>query len=115
IWKAAKKNKVATALAAYNKLVYYGGENNSLYAVDALTGQEKWVYRTEKPCLPPVAANGAIYVACQDNTLLSIGAESGQEMWKYQTPHHPISHPIVGNGVIYYLDEEGVMYALGSS
>jgi outer membrane protein assembly factor BamB len=115
VWKAAKKNKVATALAAYNKLVYYGGEKNSLYAVDALTGEEKWVYRTEKPCPGPVVANGVIYVACWDNMLLAIDAESGQEKWKYQTPHRPISYPVVGNGVIYYLDEEGIMYALGSS
>jgi outer membrane protein assembly factor BamB len=115
IWKAAKKNKVGTPLAAYNKSVYYGGRENSLYAVDALTGQEKWVYRTTKPCLPPVAANGVIYVASMDNTLLAIDAESGQEKWKYKTPHPPYSHPVVGNEVIYYLDEEGVMYALGSS
>jgi outer membrane protein assembly factor BamB len=114
IWKAAKKNKVATALAVYNSLVYYGGEKDSLYAVDALTGEEKWVYRTEKPCPGPVAAGGAIYVACQDNTLLAIDAASGQERWKYQTPRRPISYPVVGNGIIYYLDEEGVMYALGS-
>jgi outer membrane protein assembly factor BamB len=115
IWKAAKQNKVATALAAYNNLVYYGGWENSLYAVDALTGEEKWIYRTTKPCPAPVAANGAIYVACLDGTLLAIDAESGQERWKYKTPHPSISYPVVGNGVIYYLDEEGVMYALGSS
>jgi outer membrane protein assembly factor BamB len=115
VWKAAKKNKVATVLAAYNKLVYYGGRGNSLYAVDAFTGEEKWVYRTTKPCPAPVAANGAIYVACQDSTLLAIDAESGQEKWKYKTPRLLWSHPVVGNGVIYYLDEEGVMYALSSS
>ena len=115
IWKTAKRNKVATPLAAYNKLVYYGGRENSLYAVDALTGQEKWVYRTKKPCLAPVAANGALYVASLDSTLLAIDAESGQERWKYKTPHPPYSYPVVGDGVIYYLDEEGVMYALGSS
>jgi outer membrane protein assembly factor BamB len=115
IWKAATKNKVSTALAVYNKSIYYGGTENSLYAVDALTGQEKWAYQTTKPCRPPVAANGVIYVACLDNTILAIDAESGQERWKYKTPHRPISHPVVGNGVIYYLDEEGVMYALGSS
>jgi outer membrane protein assembly factor BamB len=83
--------------------------------VDALTGEDKWVYRTTKPCPAPVAANGVIYVACLDNTLLAIDAENGQERWKYKTSHLPISHPVVGNGVIYYLDEEGVMYALGSS
>src|SRR5262245_4950667 len=115
IWKAAKKNKVATALVAYNKSVYYGGRENSLYAVDALTGEEKWVYRTTKPCPAPVAANGAIYVACRDDTLVAIDAESGRERWKYQTSHRPISHPVIGNGVIYYLDEEGIMYALRSS
>jgi outer membrane protein assembly factor BamB len=115
IWKAAKKNKVATALAAYNKSIYYGGIENSLYAVNALTGEEKWVYRTKKPCRPPVAANGVIYAACLDNALLAIDAESGQERWKYETPHPPISHPVVGDGVIYYLDDKGVMYALGSA
>ncbi|MBO0857314.1 MAG: PQQ-binding-like beta-propeller repeat protein [Chloracidobacterium sp.] len=48
-------------------------------------------------------------------TIMAIDAESGQEKWKYKTPHRPISYPIVGNGVIYYIDEEGIMYALGSS
>jgi outer membrane protein assembly factor BamB len=115
IWKAAKQNKVNTALAAYNKMIYYGGRKNSLYAVDALMGQEKWVYPTTKSCLAPVAANGAIYVACQDKTLLALDAGSGQEKWKYKTPYSPITPPVVGNGIIYYLDEEGIMYALGSS
>src|SRR5262245_34766287 len=81
----------------------------------ALTGQEKWIYRTKKPCLAPVIAKGVIYVASFDNMLLAIDAESGQEKWKYKTPHPPYSYPVIGNGVIYYLDEEGVMYALGSS
>ena len=114
-WKAANKNKVGAYLAAYNNMIYYGGKKNGIYAVDALTGQEKWVYRTTKLCLAPVLANGAVYVACQDNTLLAIDAESGQEKWKYKTSRPPYSHPVVGNGAIYYLDEEGVMYALGSS
>src|SRR5262245_22070544 len=115
IWKAAKKNKVGSHLAAYNNMIYYSGVENSLHAVDALTGQEKWIYRTKKPCLAPVIAKGVIYVATFDNMLLAIDAESGQEKWKYKTPHPPYSYPVIGNGVIYYLDEEGVMYALGSS
>jgi len=115
VWKAATKNKVATVLAVYNKMVYYGGEKNGIYAVDALTGQEKWAYRTTKRCPAPVAANGVIYVGCEDSTLLAIDAESGHERWKYITPSPPYSHPVIGNGVIYYLDEEGVMYALGSA
>jgi outer membrane protein assembly factor BamB len=115
IWKAAKKNKVATPLIAYNNMIYYGGTKNNLYALDALTGQEKWVYQTTKPFWAPVMANGAIYVTSFDNTLLAIDAESGQERWKYTIPHIPYSHPVVGNGVIYYVDREGVMYALGSS
>lgn len=115
IWKAAKKNKVGTPLAAYNNMIYYGGRENSLYAADALTGQEKWVHRTKEPCLAPVVANGVIYVASFDSTLLAIDAESGREKWKYKTPHPPYSYPVIGNGVIYFLDEEGVMYALSSS
>ena len=114
-WKAAIKNKVRAHLAAYNNMIYYGGMKNGIYAVDALTGQEKWVYRTTKLCLAPVVANGAVYVACRDNTVLAIDAENGQEKWKYKTSRPPYSHPVVGNGVIYYLDEEGVMYALSSS
>jgi len=115
IWKAAKKNKVGSPLAGYNNMIYYSGRENSLHAVYAFTGQEKWIFRTKKPCLAPVVANGVIYVASFDNMLLAIDAEGGQERWKYKTPHPPYSYPVVGNGVIYYLDEEGVMYALGSS
>jgi PQQ enzyme repeat len=99
----------------HRNITYHGALSVITANKEACFRLPMWVYRTKKPCPEPVAANGVIYVACRDNTLLAIDTESGQEKWKYETPHPLWSHPVVGDGVIYYLDREGVMYALGSS
>jgi len=113
LWRGAKKNKVATLLAAYRGLVYYGGRYGSLFAVDADTGEEKWSYSTTQPCLRPVVANGIVYSATPDKVIFAVNAETGQEKWRYKTKHPLYAPPVVGDGVIYFMDEEGFISALG--
>jgi eukaryotic-like serine/threonine-protein kinase len=113
IWRVAMKNKMATHLAAYRGLLYFGGRNDSLSAVDADTGKEKWRYSTTAPCIRPVVANGIIYSATPDKVIFAVDAETGQEKWRYKTKRPLSAPPIVGDGVIYFLDEEGFISALG--
>jgi outer membrane protein assembly factor BamB len=113
LWQVAMKNKMATRLAAYRGLLYFGGRYGNLFAVDVDTGKEKWIYSTFKPCLRPVVANGMVYSATPDNVIFAVNAETGQEKWRYKTKHPLHAPPLVGDGVIYFLDEEGFISALG--
>jgi outer membrane protein assembly factor BamB len=112
IWRVAMKNKMATHLAANRGLLYFGGRNDSLSAVDAETGKEKWRYSTTAPCIRPVVADGIIYSATPDKVIFAIDAETGREKWRYKTKRPLYAPPIVGDGVIYFLDEEGFISAL---
>jgi outer membrane protein assembly factor BamB len=58
-------------------------------------------------------ANGIIYSATPDKALFAVDAETGQEKWRYKTKRPLYAPPIVGDGVIYFLDEEGFISALG--
>jgi eukaryotic-like serine/threonine-protein kinase len=113
LWRVTKKNKVVTPLAAYHGLIYYGGNDYSLCAVDAATGELKWVYQAFKPIFGPVVANGVVYSANLDKLLFAIDAVTGQEKWKYKAQRPLYAAPVVGNGIIYFLDEEGFISALG--
>lgn len=112
LWRVAMKTKMATRPAAYRGLLYFGGRYSSLFAVDADTGKEKWRYSTTQPCLMPVVANGTVYSATPDNVIFAVDAETGQEKWRFKTKHPLYEPPIVGDGVIYFLDEEGFISAL---
>jgi outer membrane protein assembly factor BamB len=93
-------------------LIYHGGINGDLFAVDADTGKQKWRYSTTQPCLSPVVANGMVYSATPDKVIFAVNAETGQEKWRFKTKHPLYGPPVVGDGVIYFLDEEGSISAL---
>ena len=46
IWKFPTGNSVGSSPTVVNGTVYFGSWDGNLYAVDALTGSEKWRVRT---------------------------------------------------------------------
>jgi outer membrane protein assembly factor BamB len=56
-------------------IVYVGGVDGSIYAVDAGTGQPKWQYQTGG-AVPssPVVADGVVYVGSMDGMVYAIRA-----------------------------------------
>jgi outer membrane protein assembly factor BamB len=112
IWRVAMKNRMATGLAAYRGALYFGGRYSNLFALDADTGKVKWDYSTTKPCLRPIVANGTVYTAV-DNIIFAIDAETGKEKWRYKVKSSLYTPPLIGDGVIYFMDEDGSISALG--
>jgi outer membrane protein assembly factor BamB len=112
VWRVARKYKLHTRPAAHRGLIYHGGINADLFAVDADTGKRKWRYSTNGTCLSPVVANGMVYSATSDKVIFAVNAETGQEKWRFKTMRPLYGPPVVGDGVIYFLDEEGSISAL---
>lgn len=110
-WKSTKV-KAQGALALYNGLVIFSGQNNSVYAVDAITGNDKWVFQAANSCGSPVVANGAVYFACSDKTIYSIDALTGEKKWLYKSKNDVLLTPLIGDGVMYFLDNSGYMFAV---
>jgi outer membrane protein assembly factor BamB len=59
--------------------VYVGSWDKNLYAIDAITGLEKWRFKTGGEMYSsPAVSNGVIYVGSNDRFLYAVGMPSDQ-------------------------------------
>lgn len=87
-----------------------------LYALDAATGAEKWVYPTEMPLgHSPTIHNGVAYVGGFDRTLHAIDASTGQGLWTFRAESGFQTNPLVVNDIVYAGNRDGYLYAVYSS
>ncbi len=100
-------------IAAYGML--YISTANGLYALDAETGAEKWVYPTELPLgHSPTIHNGVAYVGGFDHKLHAVDAISGQGLWTFEAEKGFQTNPLVVDGIVYAGNRDGYMYAVGA-
>ena len=60
-------------------LVYVGGEDGQLHAVDARTGRERWSFRAGGAIRTrPTVADGALYVQADDGFLYKLDAATAK-------------------------------------
>lgn len=73
-----------------NNTIYVNSD--SLYAIDALTGNKRWSYKTDHNTqVPPVITGNRIYVLSYNYTLSALNAATGAEIWKKPDYYLPIS------------------------
>ena len=98
-------------IAAYNTL--YISTANGLYALDADSGQEKWVYPTSMPLgHSPTIADGVAYVGGFDHKLHAIDAFTGQRLWTFQAGAGFDTNPLVVEGKVFAGNRDGRFYAV---
>jgi hypothetical protein len=107
----------AQIIAAYNTL--YISTANGLYALDASTGAEKWIYPTAMPLgHSPTIYNGVAYVGGFDQKIHAINAYTGQGLWTFtagttdQLAAGFDTNPLVVGDKLYAGNRNGVMYAI---
>ena len=93
---------VSPSAAVEDGVVYVGSVDDHLYAVDALTGQEKWRFRTGSWVLSsPSVVDNIVYVGSVDNNLYAVDAQTGEMKWRFNTRDAIFSSPTVADGVVY--------------
>jgi outer membrane protein assembly factor BamB len=100
--------------AAVNGVVYVGGCGDfNIYAIDAMTGSQKWAFRTGGYVFSsPAVVNGVVYVGSYDGKLYAIDAITGNQLWTYQTGGSVHSSPAFANGVVYVGSSDHKIYAI---
>jgi outer membrane protein assembly factor BamB len=72
-------------------VVYVGGTDSQVHAVEAGTGRKRWSFRAGGAIRArPTAANGAVYVQADDGFLYKLGAARGEERWRVRVVESPI-------------------------
>ncbi|MEM0493332.1 MAG: PQQ-binding-like beta-propeller repeat protein, partial [Candidatus Thermoplasmatota archaeon] len=108
----------------YDNVLYAASPDGSLYAINIGNGEIKWskkvytkdVLSTHVLTSSPCYADSLIYIGTPDGSLLALHSKNGSYAWNFsytegRSPVH--SSPVVANGVVYFTDEDGVLYSLG--
>ncbi len=75
-----------------NGVVYAGGDDGRLHAVDGRTGRERWSFRAGGPIRARAAiVDDALYLQADDGFLYRLDTTSGQERWRVRVALKPIA------------------------
>lgn len=87
-WTMELKSAIVSRPTVWNGIVYFITGNETLYAVDAVTGKWKWQYnrnsRKQMTILglpAPVISEGVVFVGAGDGALVALDALTGELKW----------------------------------
>src|SRR5215510_9858911 len=93
----------------------YVATANGLYAFDAATGADAWIYPTELPLgHSPTYSNGFLYVGGMDRKIHKVNAASGARVWLSSTEAQGgfYTNPVVVNDRVFAGNRDGAFYAM---
>jgi len=116
---------------------YFVSGTGALAAIDAASGQPKWVFVAEHEkkfeaknlhgypsaaqTIPdawdiftssPAVVNGKVYFGCGDGNVYAVDASTGLLQWKFPTRGVVHASPAVANGVVYIGSWDSTLYAI---
>jgi hypothetical protein len=98
-------------IAAYDTL--YIATAKGLYALDAESGAQRWVYPTELPLgHSPTVHDGMAYVGGFDHKLHAVDAFTGEGLWTFEAGAGFQTNPLVVEGKVYAGNRDGIFYAI---
>jgi len=115
-WSFATVGGVASGIAVDSGTVFVGAGDNTVYALDAATGNEEWSFAMGSFVISGIAvADGTVYVGSDDNTVYAIDASAGTEEWSFSTGRQVESGIAVADGTVYVGSNDNNVYALDAS
>ncbi len=91
----------------------YLGSSLGVYALDAVTGDLRWHFKTEgKVWTTPEVKDRVVYAGSFDGKLYALSAGEGKELWSFKAPAAIASSPTVWQNIIIFGSFDRYLYAL---
>jgi outer membrane protein assembly factor BamB len=97
-------------------VLYVGGGNGDLYALNPATGAVQWSFAAGSGIQSsPAVSNGVVYFGDNAGTVYAVSASTGTELWSYSTGGQVYSSPAVSGGLVYVGSVNDTLYALNAA
>jgi len=91
----------------------YVTSDTTCYAIDTLTGEERWNITTDGPCTSSAILYGdTVYVGSWDGSLYAINASTGELQWSYSTGWGIATSSAIDSSQVYVVSMDHHVYAL---
>lgn len=113
-----------SSAAVNDNKVYFGSSDSHVYALDIMTGEKIWQYKTEAGVhSSPAIHNNTLIIGSWDSNIYSLNAMTGVENWIYKTgkdlEYYVMmgiqASPSIDNETIYIGSRDAKFYALNIS
>ena len=103
LWSHPTGGFVVNAPTVVDGVVYFGSDDNNVYALDASTGSELGSFGTGDVIRSsPTVVDGVLYVGSNDNHVYAVDTSTGRELWSHDTEDWVQYSPVVSDGVVYF-------------
>ena len=110
---------VSANTAGFGNLVYIAGYNGKVFAYDASSLQQRWVFPVDGNLKPIVSsifiADGTLYFGCTDSNLYALDTTTGALKWQFATEGEIWSSPIVDNNIVFIASFDKNIYAVDAA
>lgn len=112
IWKFNRGSSFVISVGGDNGIVYVGSVSGYLYAIDALSGQEKWNFRTGGLITSGVVVHDEkVFLTSWDQKIYCL-SESGEKVWDFLTGGPIAADPLVIGNRVYFGSDDSFLYCL---
>jgi len=118
VWRVETKEGVWATPLLQDGVVYFTSIDHFLYAVDAETGNAVWDQPVDLEgaiASTPLYDDGYLYVGSYSHKMYKVDAVSGEIVAEYEGHNWVWSTPVLMDGVLYYTDLSGYVYALNAA
>ncbi len=124
LWTFPTRIETLSEPLLFEGVIYILTGNNSLYALDAATGKQLWLYSRQDPSSlsirggsKPAIRNGTLYVGFSDGSLVALLAQNGAVKWEKQLNRNKKfrdldTDPLLEGDYLYVLGYDDQIYCL---
>ena len=117
LWTYDVGDLIDSSAAIVNGVVYVGGGNGDLIALDLASGKLRWKYTTGNLIgeSSPAVRHRAVYIGDLGGIVHAVNIADGKPLWTYRTASEIKSSPVVADGAVLVGSYDGSLYAFEPS
>ncbi|WP_162994022.1 outer membrane protein assembly factor BamB family protein, partial [Halalkalicoccus subterraneus] len=115
-WTAETGGAIYASPTVVDGTVYVGSYDDTLYALEAASGDEEWTFDAGGDVFSSVTVEGAFaYVGGFGDAVLALSVGDGEEAERFATNGDVGSSPAIVDDTVYVGADDGTVYALGDN